>query len=103
MCAEGGWNHGATNAWGYDMAPYPETTGMALLALRGVRAPQMDRAIAAARRFLSTRSADGQNWLRLGLGAHRQLPEHYRPPESIAYRTVSEVALNEIVNRGGLL
>jgi squalene cyclase len=102
MCAEGGWNHGATNAWGYDMAPYPETTGMALLALRGVSAPQMERAIAAARSFLATRSADGQNWLRLGLNAHGQLPENYHPPEGIAYRTVSEVALNEIVNRGGL-
>ena len=53
MCAEGGWNHGATSAWGYDMAPYPETTGMALLALRGVRAPQMERALAAARTFLA--------------------------------------------------
>jgi len=102
MCREGGWNHGATNAWGYDMAPYPETTGMALLALRGVRAPQMERALAAARRSLSTRSADGQNWLRLGLSAHGQLPANCRPPEEVAYRTVTEVALNEIVNRGGL-
>ena len=75
---------------------------MALLALRGVRAPQMERALAAARRSLSTRSADGQNWLRLGLSAHGQLPANYRPPEEVAYRTVTEVALNEIVNRGGL-
>jgi hypothetical protein len=101
-CAEGGWNHGATSAWGYDMAPYPETTGMALLALRGVHAPQMDPAIAAARKFLAVRSADAQNWLRLGLRAHSQLPEDYLPPERVAYRTVCEVALNEIVNRGGL-
>jgi hypothetical protein len=102
MCAEGGWNHGATSAWGYDMAPYPETTGMALLALRGVRAPQMERALAAARGFLTTRSADAQNWLRLGLRAHGVLPQDYRLPEDVAYRTVSEVALYEIVNRGGL-
>jgi Prenyltransferase and squalene oxidase repeat len=103
MCAEGGWNHGATSAWGYDMAPYPETTGMALLALRGVRAPRIQRAIATARGFLAARSADAQNWLRLGLSAHGQLPENYRPPNGVAYRTVSEVALNEIVNRGGLI
>jgi Squalene-hopene cyclase C-terminal domain/Prenyltransferase and squalene oxidase repeat len=102
MCAEGGWNHGATSAWGYDMEPYPETTGMSLLALRGVRAPQMERALATARTFLTARSADAQNWLRLGLGAHGALPQNYQPPEGIAYRTVSEVALNEIVNRGGL-
>jgi hypothetical protein len=102
MCAEGGWNHGATNAWGYDMAPYPETTGMALLALRGVHAPQMDRALGAGLKFLTARSADAQNWLRLGLGAHGQLPEGYRPPDGVAYRTVSEVALDTIVNYGGL-
>jgi Prenyltransferase and squalene oxidase repeat len=102
MCAEGGWNHGATSAWGYDMAPYPETTGMALLALCGVHAPQMDRALTAARGFLAARSADAQNWLQLGLRAHGALPQNYRPPEGIAYRTISEAALFEIVNRGDL-
>ncbi len=102
MCAEGGWNHGATSAWGYDMAPYPETTGMALLGLRGVHAPQMERALAAARAFLAARSADAQNWLQLGLRVHGALPQNYQPPEGVAYRTVSEVALYEIVNRGGL-
>jgi hypothetical protein len=105
MCAEGGWNHGATNAWGYDQAPYPETTGMALLALRGVRAPQMERAFEAGRKFLtgrSSKSADAQNWLRMGLAAHGQLPAGYRPPPDVAYRTVCEVALAAIVERGGL-
>ncbi len=102
MCAEGGWNHGSTNAWGYDGAPYPETTGMALLALRGVRAPQMQRAFTTARGFLTARSADAQNWLRLGLRAHGLLPEGYQVPPDVAYRTVPEVALDVIVNHGGL-
>ncbi len=101
-CTAGGWNHGAITAWGESMAPYPETTGMALLALRGVRAPQVDRSLAAGQKFLDTRSADAQNWLRLGLGAHNQLPPRYEPPAGIAYRTVPEVALHCIVEHGGL-
>jgi Prenyltransferase and squalene oxidase repeat len=102
MCAEGGWNHGATSAWGYDMAPYPETTGMALFALCGMRDTRIGRSLATARTFLPARSADAQNWLRLGLSAHGALPRNYRPPEGIAYRSVCEAALYEIVNRGVL-
>jgi hypothetical protein len=103
MCAEGGWNHGATSAWGYDMGPYPETTGMALLALRGVRGRQMDRALATGRGFLDTRSADAQNWLRMGLGAHGELPDGYQPPAGVVWRTVSEIALNSLAQHGGLV
>src|SRR5581483_2658989 len=75
MCKEGGWNHGSSNALGYAAHPYPETTGMALLALRGVNHPKVKQAIDVARRFLTEcRSADALNWLRLGLRAHDQLP-----------------------------
>lgn len=101
-CAAGGWNHGAITAWGENMAPYPETTGMALLALRGMRAPDIDRSLIAGEKFLDTRSADAQNWLRLGLSAHNRLPSNYQPPAGIAYRTVPEVALNFLAYRGGL-
>jgi hypothetical protein len=101
-CAEGGWNHGATSAWGYAMAPYPETTGMALLALGGVRASQIERAVAVGRKFLEVRSAEAQNWLRLGLRAHGQLPEGYRPPDGVVWRTVSEAALDVVAQGGGL-
>jgi len=101
-CAAGGWNHGAIAAWGENMAPYPETTGMALLALRGVRAPQIDRSLATGQKFLATASADAQNWLRLGLSAHNCLPANYQPPGGIPYRTVPEVALNCLAAQGGL-
>jgi hypothetical protein len=102
MCGEGGWNHGATKAWGYDAAPYPETTGMALLALRGAASLRLQPAVSIARKFLAeSRSADAQNWLRLGLRAQGQLPAGYVPPQGIAYRTVPEVALDQIAAVGG--
>jgi hypothetical protein len=103
MCHEGGWNHGGSKAWGYDAEPYPETTGMALLAMGRVRSPGMERALSMGRKFLAeTRSADAQNWLRLGLAAQGELPQGYAPPEGIAYRTVPEVALSHISALGGL-
>jgi hypothetical protein len=95
MCREGGWNHGSVRALGYESSPYPETTGMALAALGGIRSPKVDAALVMARRFLSEcRSADACNWLRLGLVAHGQLPEGYSPPEGLAPRTLVEISLD---------
>jgi hypothetical protein len=98
MCREGGWNHGSVRALGFESHPYPETTGMALAALRGVRSPQLDRAIPVAQGFLAVcRSADALNWLRLGLLAHGQLPAGFRPSTQIAYRTLPDTSLNLLV------
>ena len=103
MCKEGGWNHGATEAWGYDAPPYPETTGMALLAMRGTQSPRIGPALSLGRKFLAeSHSAAAQNWLRLGLRAQGQLPAGYLPPDGVAYRTVSEVALDRLAAAGGL-
>lgn len=66
-CKEGGWNHGSTHALGYEARPYPETTGVALLALRGVKAPEIDRGIEQAERFMQEPNPAGAAWLRLGL------------------------------------
>jgi hypothetical protein len=68
-CADGGWNHGSTHALGYEANAYPETTGVALLALRGVRSPVVERGIAAAENFLKQPNPAGASWLRLGLMA----------------------------------
>ena len=93
MCKGGGWNHGSTRAFGYETGAYPETTGMALAALRGFDGPQTDQSLAVALRFLDQcHTADALNWLRLGLTAHASMPEGYTPPPGIAYRTVPEVA-----------
>jgi hypothetical protein len=95
MCREGGWNHGSVRALGYESRPYPETTGMALAALRGVRSPQLDSALGLAARFLGEcRSADACNWLRLGLLAHNRLPAGYCPPTGLAPRTLVETSLD---------
>jgi hypothetical protein len=97
-CEQGGWNHGSVGALGYASKPYPETTGMGLAAMRGVRAPQVDAALTVARQFLSDcRSADAQNWLRLGLSAHGALPPQYCLPPGISFRTVPEASLEVLL------
>jgi len=98
MCGEGGWNHGSSRATGYESRPYPETTGMALAALRGVSSPKLDLALAAGKRFLQDcRSADARNWLTLGLLAHGQLPEGFCSNQPLDYRTLPETSLNLLV------
>jgi squalene-hopene/tetraprenyl-beta-curcumene cyclase len=98
VCKDGGWNHGSTRPLGYESRPYPETTGMALAALRGVRSPAIELSIAAACRFLDEpRSADAINWLQLGLLAHGRLPSGYCPPPGLACRTLSETSLGILV------
>ena len=98
-CQEGGWNHGGNNALGYPAEPYPETTGMGLLAMRGVASPTVEKALDLAERFLETaRTADAQNWLRLGLAAHHRLPDAYAPPPNIVYRTAPEMALHVLAD-----
>jgi hypothetical protein len=93
MCKEGGWNHGSVRALGYESRPYPETTGMALAALAGVKSAEVDRALGVARQFLAEcRSADALNWLTLGLIAHGQRGPG-NPPPAVTYRTTPETAL----------
>ena len=101
MCGEGGWNHGSSRSTGYESSPFPETTGMALAALRGVTSPKVDRSLTVAEGFLNEcRSADALNWLRLGLLAHGRLPDGFRPPAPVAYRTLPEASLALIVAGG---
>ena len=84
-------------SYGVEGLPYPETTGVALAAIRGVRSAQTDRSIATAQRFLAEcRSADALNWLRLGLLAHGQLPAGFTPP-ALAFRTLIETSMDMLV------
>jgi len=98
-CESGGWNHGATHALGYQADAYPETTGMALAALRGVEAPQVRRGIDIARRFLAeSHTADAINWLGLGLMAHGAIPADYSRPADVECRTLTETSLAMLVD-----
>ena len=98
-CHEGGWNHGSARTLGYESRPYPENTGMALVALAGVKAPEVERGLAAARQFLAEcHSADAHNWLRLGLQAHGHMPADYCVP-MLNYRTTPETALDLLIEQ----
>ncbi len=98
MCTGGGWNHGSVRALGYECTPYPETTGMALAALRGVPGPEVESALKVASDFLSEcRSADALNWLRIGLMAHGRLPDRLLPATTVACRTLPETSLDMLV------
>ena len=87
-CSDGGWNHGAARALDYDARSYPETTGVALLALSGKDSPGIRKACHWAQAQLpGCRTSEGESWLRLGLLAQKQLPPNAplpaRPPRTI--------------------
>jgi hypothetical protein len=102
MCQNGGWNHGSVRALGYESESYSETTGIALMALRGVESPRVRLSLGVARRFLDgCRSADALNWLRLGLLAHGELPEGFCPPADITCRSVIDLSLDLVLAKTG--
>jgi len=70
-CRDGGWNHGSTRALGYDSDSYPETTGIALLALHDTTGPEVSKGLERGEQHLAAcQSSEAASWLRLGLGAH---------------------------------
>jgi hypothetical protein len=92
VCSDGGWNHGAARALGYEANSYPESTGVALVALHGEKSKIVTRALdVAAKMLVATTSTQAQCWLRLGLMAHgRSVPQ---APAASPPRDTIELAL----------
>jgi len=97
-CSDGGWNYGAARALDYDARSYPETTGVALLALSGSDSPKIRHACHCAQMHLSDcRSSEADSWLRLGLLAHGRLPADILPA-ALTARTIVDMALARLAS-----
>jgi hypothetical protein len=94
-CPDQGWNHGGLFRQGETPASYPETTGIALLALAGAGNADLTASIRCAEQHaLNPRSSEGANWLRLGLAAQGRNSQ--APPASYREWTVNHIALRII-------
>lgn len=96
-CSDGGWNHGSFRALGYDLGSYPETTGLALLALHSEKNTALERSLAEAeQQFSQVRSREAGCWLQLGLLAHGKALssnfENLRPPRSVMETALTTLA-----------
>ena len=70
-CADGGWNHGGSAQRSETAASYPETTGLALLALHNHQSHDLNRTLCLAESLLQKpESSEGLCWLLMGLAAH---------------------------------
>jgi hypothetical protein len=105
ICRDGGWNHGSSRSLGYESDSYPETTGIALLALAEENSAIVRKAVECAKRHLQTcRSPLGIGWLQLGLLASgldageiqslsRMRPRPLRELSDVAVTTMARAAL----------
>jgi hypothetical protein len=99
-CADGGWNHGGSLQRSETAPSYPETTGLALLALANNSSPSLEPAIRLAESQLQhPASTEGLCWLLMGLAAHgqkREAPPWSAPSSSNPAKTTQEIALQLI-------
>lgn len=70
-CRDGGWNYGARQALGIPLPSYPETTGVAMMALQGASAVVSNGFLQAAGQWCSQATSPlGRAWLSIGLRLH---------------------------------
>ncbi len=95
-CEDGGWNHGSARALGFQAVSYPETTGLALLALAGQSG--LDRSFAKAEsHYRDCRSREGRSWIELAFLAHgRPLAP---ASDAVPTRTLLDVALGLLAEK----
>jgi len=78
-CPDHGWNHGGLFKPDETPPSYPETTGIALLALQGINLDIEPSLHCAERHARNPKSSEGLHWLQLGLHAHRRNPYCHQP------------------------
>jgi hypothetical protein len=98
-CSRGGWNYGNPGVLGVDADPYPETTGVGLLALAGTKSEKLDRTLDAAERWVrEVTPYESLHWLSLGLLAHGRTPQAVGTParnvRGVALALIHEAAWN---------
>ena len=70
-CTDGGWNYGTPNMLYVDLPSYPETTGLALLALQSRSEREFPGALALAAQMRDqTKTSLGKAWLQIALRCH---------------------------------
>ena len=98
-CPDHGWNHGGLFRAGECPGSYPETTGIALLALQGTASAEIAPSIHCGEQHArEPQSSEGACWLRLGLTAHGRNPAP--PPGKHRDWTVNQVALGILAQTG---
>ena len=94
-CADGGWNHGGSLQRSEASVSYPETTGLALLALAGNGSPSLAPTLLLAESFYrEPASPEGSAWLLMGLSAHGRSVVERQPP--LRPKTNRDIALELI-------
>jgi hypothetical protein len=90
---DGGWNCGTRRVWGVDVPSYPETTAMALMALRQTAEFEAAPSVAIAQKFAyETNSPLAKAWLRIALPLYGASV----PPASAASKPSQDVLLAAI-------
>jgi hypothetical protein len=80
----GGWNYGNTKVFGRELFPFPESTGMALNALRGfVPQPQIQKSLD----YLTSRLQEVRTPLALGWGLLGLASWGEKPPQALSWIT----------------
>jgi len=100
-CADGGWNHGGSSQRSETAPSYPETTGLALLALHDHQSRDLEPTLGLAEHLLlKPESNEGLCWLLMGLAAHgirkEESPWSYRSKKTqdIALQLITTQALS---------
>jgi hypothetical protein len=99
-CSDGGWNHGGSLQRSETSPSYPETTGLALLALANNSTPSLEPTLRLAESQLQhPDSTEGLCWLLMGLAAHglkKEPPPWSAQSFSKPAMTTQEIALRLI-------